>query len=98
MCEANEECRLEGNSGGAVLPVGTERTWTGDLGFLWVSPDLEVLGLLALQQQAGSQGQRGGLGAESIVTLQGNTGPLSAIALSTGEGRWTQPAEFRTDC
>lgn len=97
MCQANEEGRLDGHSGGAVLPVGTERTWTGDLGFLCVSPDLEIPGLLALQQQAGSQGQRGGLGAESIVTLQGNTGPLSAIVLRRGRGG-TQPADFRTDC
>lgn len=32
MCEANEEGRFDGHSGGTVLSVGTGRTWTGDLG------------------------------------------------------------------
>ena len=52
MGEASEEGRLGEHSGGAVPPVGTEKTWTGDLRVLWVSPDLGIPGLLALQQQA----------------------------------------------
>lgn len=42
---------------------------TEDLGVLWVSPDLGIPELLALQQQTGSEGQRGRLEARPIVTL-----------------------------
>lgn len=37
-----------GTQGDAVLPVGTGRAWTEDLGVLWVSPDLGIPELLAL--------------------------------------------------